>query len=338
MHDRLNLSGGWLRRRLWTQQPPSPPGLRLAGPSDTSLHNQIRSPCSATAEPLKGVGAAFRASPTDRLDDVSPFRASLVRLDPLPLKPSRLSDESSMELLKVDHLVKSFGTKRAVSAVSFTVNRGEAVAFLGPNGAGKSTTMRMIAGFLEPDSGDAWIAGASILSRRTKAQMSLGYLAEGAPLYLDLSVRAFLGFLARTHGLSRAGTRQAIERVAADARIEDVLNRPIETLSKGYRRRVALAGAIVHDPPVLVLDEPTDGLDPNQKVAMRALVARMTADKAILISTHQLDEVEAMCSRALVIDGGVIVADASPASLATSAATGRLEDAFHALTRGGKAA
>ena len=238
-----------------------------------------------------------------------------------------------MELLKVEHLAKSFGSRRAVHNVSFSLAQGQTTAFLGPNGAGKSTTLRMIAGFLEPDAGDVLIAGQSILARRTAAQMSLGYLAEGAPLYLDLSVRAFLGFLARTHGLSAAKARAAIDRVAADARIEDVLERPIETLSKGYRRRVALAGAIVHDPPVLILDEPTDGLDPNQKIAMRRLIARMSADKAILISTHQLDEVEAMCARVIVIDRGEIVADASPPELAKMTKGGRLEDAFHSLTR-----
>ena len=237
-----------------------------------------------------------------------------------------------MELLKVERLAKSFGARQAVRGVSFSLKTGQATAFLGPNGAGKSTTLRMIAGFLEPDAGDAIVAGQSILSRRTSAQMSLGYLAEGAPLYLDLSVRAFLQFLARTHGLSAAKARLAIDRVAADARIEDVLNRPIETLSKGYRRRVALAGAIVHDPPVLILDEPTDGLDPNQKIAMRGLIARMSADKAILISTHQLDEVEAMCARVIVIDRGEIVADAAPADIAKTTKGGRLEDAFHVLT------
>jgi ABC-2 type transport system ATP-binding protein len=237
-----------------------------------------------------------------------------------------------MHALKVDALAKSFGPRQAVRGVSFDVETGETVAFLGPNGAGKSTTLRMIAGYLEPDAGDALINGVSILSDRTKAQLSLGYLAEGAPLYLDLSARDFLGFLARTHGLDRMAAREAINRAAEDAAITDVLSRRIETLSKGYRRRVALAGAIVHDPPVLVLDEPTDGLDPNQKIAMRALIARMAVNKAILISTHQLDEVEAMCSRAVVIDRGDIVADGTPADLAKRTPSGKLEDAFHALT------
>ena len=243
-----------------------------------------------------------------------------------------------MEVLTVDRLAKSFGSRHAVRDVSFSVSRGETVAFLGPNGAGKSTTLRMIAGFLEPDAGDAIIQGSSILAARTRAQLSLGYLAEGAPLYLDLTVANFLGFLARTHGLTRTEARAAIERVAEDAAIKDVLLRPIETLSKGYRRRVALAGAIVHDPPLLILDEPTDGLDPNQKMAMRALIERMAKDKAILISTHQLDEVEAMCSRAVLIDRGEIKADGTPAELATRTPSGSLEDAFHALTRGEKIA
>ncbi len=242
-----------------------------------------------------------------------------------------------MQALKVDALSKSFGPRQAVRGVSFDVCIGETVAFLGPNGAGKSTTLRMIAGFLEPDSGDALINGVSILSDRTRAQLGLGYLAEGAPLYFDLSVRDFLGFLARTHGLTTVAARASIARAAEDAAITDVLSRPIETLSKGYRRRVALAGAIVHDPPVLILDEPTDGLDPNQKIAMRSLIARMAKQKAILISTHQLDEVEAMCTRAVLIDRGDIKADGTPAEIAGHAQSGKLEDAFHALTRPEKA-
>jgi ABC-2 type transport system ATP-binding protein len=243
-----------------------------------------------------------------------------------------------MEALRLTQLAKAFGARQAVRDVSFSVAAGETLAVLGPNGAGKSTTLRMVAGFLEPDAGEAWIGGASILRERTQAQMALGYLAEGAPLYLDLSVRAFLSFLARTHGLSRANAKQAIARVASDAGIEDVLSFPIETLSKGYRRRVALAGAIVHDPPVLILDEPTDGLDPNQKVAMRALIKRMGANKAIVISTHQLDEVEAVCSRVVLIDRGRMVTDTTPAELAARTPSGRLDDAFHALTRGEQAA
>ena len=242
--------------------------------------------------------------------------------------PPRLMDV--MQALKVSGLSKSFGGRKAVRAVSFAVSAGQAVAFLGPNGAGKSTTLRMIAGFLEPDAGDAEIGGASIITARSAAQRSLGYL--------DLSVRAFLGFLARTHGLSAAATKDAIARVAQDASIAEVMAARIETLSKGYRRRVALAGALVHDPAVLVLDEPTDGLDPNQKVAMRSLIRRMAETKAILISTHQLDEVEAMCSRVVLIDRGIIVTDTTRAELAAQTPGGRLEDAFHALTQMERAA
>lgn len=238
-----------------------------------------------------------------------------------------------MDALKVSALCKSFGRREAVRGVSFAVSIGQAVAFLGPNGAGKSTTLRMIAGFHEPDAGDAEIGGASIITRRSEAQRSLGYLAEGAPLYLDLSVKAFLGFLARTHGLSAAATKDGLARVAVDAGIAEVMSSRIETLSKGYRRRVAPAGALVHDPMVLVLDEPTDGLDPNQKVAMRALIRRMAETKAILISTHQLDEVEAMCSRVVLIDRGIIVTDTTQTELAARTPSGRLDDAFHALTR-----
>jgi|JI9StandDraft_2_1071091.scaffolds.fasta_scaffold01674_8 ABC-2 type transport system ATP-binding protein len=242
------------------------------------------------------------------------------------------------DALKVENLSRSFGSRQAVRKVNLRVAIGETVAIMGPNGAGKSTTLRMIAGYLEPDEGDAWINGASIQSDRTRAQLALGYLAEGAPLYLDLSAKDFLAFLARTHGLRGGEAKDAIARAAEDAAITDVLSRPIETLSKGYRRRVALAGAIVHDPPVLILDEPTDGLDPNQKIAMRSLIKRMGEAKAILISTHQLDEVEAMCSRAILIDGGEIVADTTPADLVKRAPGGTLEAAFHALTRGEAAA
>lgn len=242
-----------------------------------------------------------------------------------------------MELLKIDRLAKAYGVganvKYAVRGGSFTVNQGEVLAFLGPNGAGKSTTMRMIAGFLEPDSGDAFINGASITRERADAQLSLGYLAEGAPLYGDLTAKGFLTFLAGAHGMRTSETRWALDRVIEDARIKDVINRPIETLSKGYKRRVALAGAIIHDPPVLVLDEPTDGLDPNQKKAVRALIARMSKDKAILISTHQLDEVEAMCDRAVVIDHGAIVADTTPDGLLEETGAQSLDQAFYALTK-----
>jgi ABC-2 type transport system ATP-binding protein len=235
-------------------------------------------------------------------------------------------------MLEVRGLEKSYGTKTAVQGVSFTVEKGTVLGFLGPNGAGKSTTMRMIAGVLEPDTGDALIDGKSIISERRAAQAALGYLPEGAPLYEDMTPPEFLRFLAEARALPRKTRGDAIDRAIADARISTVLGQRIGSLSKGYRRRVGLAGAILHDPPVLVLDEPTDGLDPNQKRAVRALIARMAATKAIVISTHTLTDVPAMCSRAVLIDRGRIVADDTPAGLARRSEDGTLESAFARLT------
>ena len=230
-------------------------------------------------------------------------------------------------MLELDALEKSFNGKSAVSGMTFTLSKGEVLGFLGQNGAGKSTTMRMIAGVLEPDAGDAMILGHSITQARREAQRHIGYLPEGAPLYRDMTPTTFLRFMADAHGLSRSDRKNAIERVIADARIAAVAKQPISTLSKGYRRRVGLAGAILHDPPVLLLDEPTDGLDPIQKRAVRALIARMASEKAILISTHTLEEVPAMCTRVIVVDHGRVVADASPENLANSR-PGGLEEAF----------
>ncbi|MEZ5938735.1 MAG: ABC transporter ATP-binding protein [Hyphomonadaceae bacterium] len=236
-----------------------------------------------------------------------------------------------MELLRVEGLAKTFGARRAVQGVSWSIAAGETVALLGANGAGKSTTMRMIAGVLDPDAGDVWIDGRSVVRHRIAAQSRLGYLAEGAPLYADLTVRGFVSFLGRARGLSRTDLEARLEETAPLAGIETVLDRPIETLSKGYRRRTALAAALIHDPPVLVLDEPTDGLDPNQKAAMRGWLARLSEKRAILISTHQLEEVSAMCSRVLVMADGRIVADDTPGDLAASAG-GDLGAAFRRLS------
>ena len=235
-------------------------------------------------------------------------------------------------MLDIRNLEKSFGAKRAVQGVSFSLEKGTVLGFLGPNGAGKSTTMRMIAGVLEPDSGDALINGKSIVSERRHAQAVLGYLPEGAPLYEDMTPPEFLAFMAAARKIDRAKRKDAIERAIADARITTVSGQRIGSLSKGYRRRVGLAGAILHDPPVLLLDEPTDGLDPNQKRAVRALIARMAPTKAILISTHTLTEVPAMCTRAIVVDRGRIVADETPEGLAKKSADGSLEGAFTRLT------
>ncbi|WP_291078628.1 ABC transporter ATP-binding protein [Hyphomonas sp.] len=235
-------------------------------------------------------------------------------------------------MLDIQKLEKSFGDKRAVQGLSFTVEKGTVLGFLGPNGAGKSTTMRMIAGVLEPDTGDAMIDGKSIVSARREAQAALGYLPEGAPLYDDMTPPEFLAFMAAARSLPRSERKAAIERAIADSRISTVCGQKIGSLSKGYRRRVGLAGAILHDPPVLLLDEPTDGLDPNQKQAVRALIARMAPRKAIVISTHTLTEVPAMCTRAIVIDRGRIVADDTPEGLRNLSADGTLEGAFTRLT------
>ena len=235
-------------------------------------------------------------------------------------------------MLDVRSLEKAYGAKQAVRGISFAVEKGTVLGFLGPNGAGKSTTMRMIAGVLEPDVGDVLIDGKSIISDRRAAQAALGYLPEGAPLYNDMTPPEFLAFLASARQIPKSQRKDAIERTIADARISGVLGQRIGALSKGYRRRVGLAGAILHDPPVLVLDEPTDGLDPNQKRAVRALIARMAPTKAIIISTHTLTEVPAMCHRAVLVDRGRIVADDTPAGLAKRTDDGTLESAFARLT------
>lgn len=236
-------------------------------------------------------------------------------------------------MLELVGLTKTFNGVRAVDKISLQLAKGEVLGFLGPNGAGKSTTIRMIAGVLEPDAGDAIIHGHSIIDARRAAQKALGYLPEGAPLYNEMTPPDFLRFLGQAHGMDKKAREAAVERVTADARIGAVSGKQIGTLSKGFRRRVGLAGAILTDPPVLLLDEPTDGLDPNQKRAVRALIARMAAEKAILITTHTLEEVSAMCSRVVIIDQGRIVADDTPAALATSAPeNGGLERAFQDLT------
>lgn len=233
-------------------------------------------------------------------------------------------------MLDLQNLRKAFGHQVAVADLSFQLSKGEVLGFLGQNGAGKSTTMRMISGVLEPDSGDALINGYSITTQRRAAQSQIGYLPEGAPLYRDMTPLSFLRFIADAHGLNSAARTLAVDRVIADARIAAVADKQIAALSKGYRRRVGLAAALVHDPAILLLDEPTDGLDPIQKRAVRALVARMAPEKAIVISTHTLDEVPAMCSRVLVIDQGQVVADATPDALAGSK-PGGLEEAFISL-------
>jgi ABC-2 type transport system ATP-binding protein len=219
------------------------------------------------------------------------------------------------EMVRLDRLTKRFGPLLAVDEVSLAVRRGEVVGFLGPNGAGKTTTMRMVTGFVQPSSGTAEVLGFDIVRQPIEARRRIGYLPEGAPLYGDMTVQAFLAFIAEMRGYRGTERRERIRAAVAKTDLDSVLYRPIETLSKGFKRRVGLAQAILHDPPVLVLDEPTDGLDPNQKHEVRRLIRDMAEDKAIVISTHILEEVDAICSRAVIIARGRIVADATPDEL-----------------------
>ncbi len=215
-------------------------------------------------------------------------------------------------MIKVENLSKSFGTKVAVNRVSFTVERGEVLGFLGPNGAGKSTTMRMITGFIPPSEGTVSVGGHDIVDDPIAAKRLIGYLPENAPAYTDMTVEGFLGFIAELRGLHGDARKKAIHRVVEMCFLESVLYQSVDTLSKGYRHRTCFAQSIIHDPDVLVLDEPTDGLDPNQKHEVRSLIRRMGERKAIIFSTHILEEVEAVCSRAIIIDRGQIVANGTP--------------------------
>jgi ABC-2 type transport system ATP-binding protein len=234
-------------------------------------------------------------------------------------------------LLEVNALRKSFGRRWAVDGVSFKMDVGEVVGFLGCNGAGKTTTMRMIAGYLEPTSGWAKVFNIDVAQDRRRAQERVGYLAEGAPLYGEMTPLAFLTFVAEARGMDKDAARNAVRHAAQDAHLGDTIDRPIETLSKGYRRRVGLAATLLHDPMLLVLDEPTDGLDPNQRQAVRELIRRLSKERGLIISTHSLEEVEAVCTRAIVIHQGKVVADDTPANLAKGHADG-LEGAFRKLT------
>jgi ABC-2 type transport system ATP-binding protein len=218
--------------------------------------------------------------------------------------------------IEVQNLHKEFGSLIAVDDISFAVGAGEVLGFLGPNGAGKSTTMKMIAGFLPPTSGHSLVCGLDVGLQPVCAKGKIGYLPEGAPLYPEMTPASFLGFIAEIRGLSGETKSRRLGEVADQVQLKEVWRQPIETLSKGYKRRVGLAQAILHDPEVLILDEPTDGLDPNQKQEVRQLVKEMAATKAIIISTHILEEVDAVCSRALIIDRGRIVADGTPQQLA----------------------
>lgn len=222
-------------------------------------------------------------------------------------------------MIEAKHLSKWFGRKHAVDDVSFTLTKGEVLGFLGPNGAGKSTTMRMITGFIPPSAGTVTVGGHDIVDDGLAARALIGYLPENAPLYPDMSVRGFLRFAAEVRGLWGAARDQAVDRVLETCFLQSVAPQTIETLSKGYKHRTCFAQTLLHDPPVLVLDEPTDGLDPNQKHEVRNLIKRMGATKAIILSTHILEEVDAVCSRAIIIDRGKLVANGTPAELRAKA-------------------
>ena len=219
-------------------------------------------------------------------------------------------------MIETQHLTRRYGALTAVDDLTFRVEPGEVLGFLGPNGAGKSTTMRMLAGFIAPSSGSARVCGHDLETATLEAKRCIGYLPEGAPSYGEMTVRAFLGFIADLRSLEGNARRLRLEHVTERLQLGGVLEQSIETLSKGFRRRVGLAQAILHDPPVLLLDEPTDGLDPNQKHEVRSLINEMSRDKLIVVSTHILEEVSAVCSRAIIIAQGRLVADDTPAGLA----------------------
>lgn len=235
-------------------------------------------------------------------------------------------------MLKVENLKKRFGDFEAVKGISFNVAKGEVLGFLGPNGAGKSTTMRMITGFIPPTSGTAVICGHDILKDPIGAKSALGYLPEAAPSYRAMTVEDFLAFIARARGFSGAAVKERVAAVIEKARLANVAKQTIDTLSKGYRQRTCFAQAILHDPQVLIMDEPTDGLDPNQKFVVREMIKEMAKEKAIIISTHILEEVDAVCTRAIIIAQGEVKADGTPEKLRALDPSGKLDVVFRNLT------
>ncbi|HEX2492429.1 MAG TPA: ATP-binding cassette domain-containing protein [Steroidobacter sp.] len=239
-------------------------------------------------------------------------------------------------MIKITHLTKRYGALTAVDDVSFEVRPGEVLGFLGPNGAGKSTTMKMITGFVAPTAGSVSVCGHDVETEPLAAKACMGYLPEGAPSYAEMTVRSFLDFIADIRGLGGQGRRTRLDDVIGLLGLGSVLEQAIETLSKGFKRRVGLAQALLHDPQVLILDEPTDGLDPNQKHEVRRLINAMSKDKIIVISTHILEEVDAVCNRAIIIANGRLLADDAPKALAARAPSGRLDDVFRQITTGVK--
>ena len=235
-------------------------------------------------------------------------------------------------LLSMRKLTKRFGAITAVDGLTFDVGRGEVLGFLGPNGAGKSTTMKMISGFLAPTAGTAIVSGHDVRQEPQAVKAAIGYLPEGAPAYPDMTPLSFLRFVAHTRGITKKDMADAVDQVIAQTRLSEVAMQPIDTLSKGFKRRVGLAQALVHDPEVLILDEPTDGLDPDQKHEVRGLIQSMAAEKCIIISTHILEEVDAICTRAMIIAGGRVLADGIPTDLKARSGGASLDDYFREVT------
>ena len=238
-------------------------------------------------------------------------------------------------MIQVKELRKSFGPIVAVDGVSFEAAKGDVLGFLGPNGAGKTTTMRMLSCFLPPDAGTAKVAGYDILTRSIEVRKRIGYVAENAPAYDEMTTRSFLQFICGARGIRGESRSKAIDEVTESCAIGEVMHQQIGTLSKGYRRRVGLAQALVHDPPVLILDEPTDGLDPNQKHDVRQLIRRLSKDKCIVLSTHILEEVDAICNRMIILARGKILVDSTPEGLRKEMGGG-LDEIFRKLTTRGK--
>jgi ABC-2 type transport system ATP-binding protein len=236
-------------------------------------------------------------------------------------------------MIEVKELRRSFGPIVAVDGISFEVKKGEVLGLIGPNGAGKTTAMRMLACFITPDSGTASVCGYDILREPVQVRHSLGYLAENSPAYGEMTVGGFLKFVCDARQIHGSKRRQALDRIIPMCSIDSVYHQTIETLSKGYKRRVGLAQALIHDPDVLILDEPTDGLDPNQKYDVRTLISRMAKDKCIIISTHILEEVEAVCSRTIIVSEGRVLVDSTPEKLKRQHQCG-LDEVFRKLTKG----
>ena len=237
-------------------------------------------------------------------------------------------------MIRVNSLKKQFGNLTAVDNVSFEVKKGEVLGFLGPNGAGKSTTMKIITGFLRPTQGEVHVCDHSITGATQLAQKHIGYMPENAPLYEEMYVREFLKFIADMREIPAKELASALDKVIQTCALEEVEYQKIETLSKGYKRRVSLAQALIHDPKVLILDEPTDGLDPNQKYDVRALIRKLSKEKCVLVSTHILEEVEEICDRCIIIGRGKKLFEGQPDKLKSMSEKGRIQDVFRALTMG----